>query len=415
MVALVLLGFSSGLPYLLTGNTLTAWMTGENVDLGTIGWFSLVSLPYSLKFLWSPMLDKYKLPFLGRRRGWLIATQIALIVAIALMAGQQPGTALQLLAINAIAIAFLSATQDIAADAYRTDVLEPLEVGAGAGLFVSGYRVAIIVAGALALILADHVPWKSVYLLMAVFMTIGIFGTLVAPESKKVTPPDSLAQAVILPFGEFFQRLGVYQAPLTLAFIIFYKLGDAFLSKMSTPFLLQTGFSKTDIGAIQIGMGSIATIVGALAGGSILSKIGINRSLWVFGILQALSNIVYYILATLGQNYQFMVIAINVENFCGGLGTAAFIGFLMSLCNPRFSATQYALLSSLMAVSRDILATPTGAIAEITGWQIFFLISIAVAVPGLLLLPLFAPWNQKPVAIKRPGLNDDEEDLWGKN
>ncbi|MBP5971614.1 AmpG family muropeptide MFS transporter [Brasilonema sp. CT11] len=414
MAALVLIGFSSGLPFLLTGNTLKAWMTGENVNLGTIGWFSLVSLPYSLKFLWSPLLDRYKLPILGRRRGWLIATQIALIVAIALMASQQPGTALQLLAINAVVIVFLSATQDIAADAYRTDVLEPLEVGAGAGLFVSGYRLAIIVAGALALILADHLPWKSVYLLMALFMVIGIFGTMLAPEPEKVSPPESLAQAITLPFGEFFQRLGTYQALLSLAFIVLYKLGDAFLSNMSTPFLLKTGFTKTDIGAIQLGMGSIATIVGALAGGSILSRIGINRSLWVFGILQALSNIVYFFLATLGQNYQFMVIAINVENFCGGLGTAAFIGFLMSLCNQRFSATQYALLSSLMAVSRDIIAAPAGAIAEITGWQIFFLISIAVAVPGLLLLPLFAPWNQKPVAIKRPGLNDDEEDLWGK-
>ncbi|NJM72357.1 MAG: AmpG family muropeptide MFS transporter [Scytonema sp. RU_4_4] len=415
MAALVLLGFSSGLPFLLTGSTLKAWMTGENINLGTIGWFSLVSLPYSLKFLWSPMLDRYKLPILGRRRGWLIVTQIALIVAIALMAGQQPGTALQLLAINAIAIVFLSATQDIVADAYRTDVLEPLEVGAGAGLFVSGYRVAIIVAGALALILADHLPWKSVYLLMALFMAIGIFGTLLAPEPKKVTPPDSLVQAVILPFGEFFQRLGVYQALLSLAFIVLYKLGDAFLSNMSTPFLLKTGFTKTDIGAIQLGMGSIATIVGALAGGSILSKIGINRSLWVFGFLQALSNLVYFFLAVLGQNYQFMVIAINVENFCGGLGTAAFLGFLMSLCNQRFSATQFALLSSLMAVSRDILAAPAGAIAEMTGWQMFFLISIAVALPGLLLLPLFAPWNQKPAAINRPGLNDDEEDLWGRN
>jgi PAT family beta-lactamase induction signal transducer AmpG len=408
MAALLLLGFSSGLPFLLTGNTLKAWMTEENINLGTIGWLSLVTLPYSLKFLWSPLLDRYKLPFLGRRRGWLIATQIALIVAIAFMGWQKPGTALQLLAINAIAIAFLSATQDIAADAYRTDVLEKLEVGAGAGLFVSGYRVAIIVAGALALILADRMPWKSVYLLMALFMVIGIFGTLFAPEPKKVTPPDSLAQAVILPFEEFFQRLGIYQALLSLGFIVLYKLGDAFLSNMSTPFLLKTGFTKTDIGAIQLGMGSIATIVGALAGGSILSQIGINRSLWVFGLLQALSNFVYFLLAVLGQNYQFMVIAINVENFCGGLGTAAFIGFLMSLCNQRFSATQYALLSSLMAVSRDILAAPAGAIAEITGWQMFFLISIAVAVPGLLLLPFFAPWNSKPVAMNRPGLDDEE-------
>ncbi len=413
MAALLFLGFSSGLPLLLIGNTLKAWMTLEKVDLAAIGWFSLASLPYSLKFLWSPFLDRFSLPFLGRRRGWLIVTQLALTVAIAFMAFQQPKEALKLLAINAIVIAFLSATQDIAVDAYRTDILEKLEMGAGAAVFILGYRIALLVAGALALILADWIPWSSVYLLMAGTMLLGIFATLFAPEPKEISPPSSLFDAVVLPFGEFFQRSGVIKALLILAFITLYKLGDALLSNMSTPFLLQIGFTKTDIGAIQVGMGLIATIVGALAGGSILSRIGINRSLWLFGILQAVSNFAYLFLAYAGKNYQAMVLAINIEQFCGGLGTAAFVAFLMSLCNRKFSATQYALLSSLMAVSRDILAAPGGAIAQSTGWPLFFLITIVAAVPGLLLLPVFAPWNPQLVDLPRPGLEEEEEDIWG--
>jgi MFS transporter, PAT family, beta-lactamase induction signal transducer AmpG len=412
MAALLLLGFSSGLPLLLIGNTLKAWMTVENVNLSAIGWFSLASLPYSLKFLWAPFVDRFTLPFLGRRRGWLLLTQIALIIAIAIMGFQQPKQALQLLAINAIAIAFISATQDIASDAYRTDVLTKLEMGAGAAVFILGYRIALLVAGALALILADRLPWSSVYLVMAGTMVIGIFATLFAPEPKQISPPASLVDAVMLPFGEFFQRKGVMRGLLILLFITLYKLGDALLSNMTTPFLLQTGFTKTDIGAIQVGMGLIATIVGALAGGSILSRIGINRSLWVFGILQAVSNLAYFFLAYVGKNYQAMVLAINIEQFCGGLGTAAFVAFLMSLCNQRFSATQYALLSSLMAVSRDILSAPGGAIAAVTGWSTFFLITIVAAVPGLLLLPVFAPWNSKLEAMPRPGLDQENEDLW---
>lgn len=413
MAALLFLGFSSGLPLLLIGNTLKAWMTVEKVDLAAIGWFSLASLPYSLKFLWSPFLDRFTIPFLGRRRGWLIVTQVALVVAIAIMAFQQPKQALQLLAINAIIIAFFSASQDIAVDAYRTDVLQKLEMGAGAAVFILGYRIALLIAGALALILADRIPWSSVYLFMAGTMVLGIFATLFAPEPTQISPPASLTDAVVLPFSEFFQRQGVIQAFLVLVFITLYKLGDALLSNMATPFLLQVGFTKTDIGAIQVGMGLIATIVGALSGGAILSKIGINRSLWVFGILQAVSNLAYLYLAYTGKNYQAMVLAINIEQFCGGLGTAAFVAFLMSLCNQKFSATQYALLSSLMAVSRDILASPGGEIAKNTGWPSFFIITIVAAVPGLLLLPIFAPWNPKPVAITRPGLEEEEEDLWG--
>ncbi len=412
MAALLLLGFASGLPLLLIGNTLKAWMTVENVNLGAIGWFGLTALPYSLKFLWSPFLDRFTLPFLGRRRGWLLLTQIALMIAIAIMGLQQPKQALQLLAINAILIAFISATQDIASDAYRTDVLTPLEMGAGAAVFILGYRIALLVAGALALILADRLPWSSVYLIMAGTMAIGIFATLFAPEPKEISPPATLADAVFLPFGEFFQRKGIMQGLLILLFITLYKLGDALLSNMTTPFLLQTGFTKTDIGAIQVGMGLFATIIGALAGGSILSRIGINRSLWVFGILQAVSNLAYFCLAYLGKNYQAMVLAINIEQFCGGLGTAAFVAFLMSLCNQRFSATQYALLSSLMAVSRDILSAPGGAIAQVTGWSTFFLITIVAAVPGLLLLPVFAPWNSPIEAMPRPGLDQENEDLW---
>ena len=407
MAALLLIGFSSGLPLLLTSKTLQAWMTLEKVDLSAIGLFSLVGVPYSLKFLWSPLLDRFALPFLGRRRGWLIAIQVGLLVAIASMSLQQPKQALQLLAINAVAIAFLSATQDIVADAYRTDVLEQLEMGAGAAIFVLGYRIALLVTGALALILADSIPWSSIYLIMAGCMAVGILATLFAPEPKSVNPPGSLAEAVVLPFGEFFQRRGVVQGLLILVFIVLYKLGDALVNNMSTPFLLQTGFTQTDIGAIQGGMGLIATIVGALAGGAFLSKIGLNRSLWVFGALQALSNLAYLVLANLGKSYQFLVLTINIENFCAGLGTAAFVAFLMNLCNPRFSATQYALLSSVMAVSRDILVAPAGVLAKNTGWSMFFIISIIAALPGILLLPFFAPWNQQPIAVTRPGIIDE--------
>jgi PAT family beta-lactamase induction signal transducer AmpG len=385
-------------------------MSVEGVNLGAIGLFSLVGLPYSLKFIWSPLLDRFVPPFLGRRRGWLLLTQGALILAIAAMALQQPRQALQFLAINAVLIAFFSASQDIAFDAYRTDVLEKWEMGAGAAVAVLGYRIALLLTGSLALILADRIPWSTVYLLMSVLMALGLFTSVWAPEPKdQERPPASLADAISLPFVEFFQRSGELRGVLILLFIVLYKLGDALVNNMSTPFLLPKtglGFSQTDIGTIQGGMGLLATIVGTLAGGAILSKIGINRSLWVFGALQAVSNLAYFVLAQVGKNYSMLVLTINIENFCGGLGTAAFVAFLMSLCNPRFSATQYALLSSLMAVSRDILVAPAGTLAKATGWPMFFLISIVAALPGLLLLPVFAPWNAPLTPTPTPGLDD---------
>jgi PAT family beta-lactamase induction signal transducer AmpG len=409
MAALLFLGFASGLPLFLTSRTLQAWMTVEGVDLGSIGLFSLVALPYSLKFLWSPLLDRFVPPFLGRRRGWLAIAQVALTVAIAAMTLQNPPQALQLLAINALLIAFLSATQDIAVDAYRTDILEEREMGAGAAVAVLGYRIALLVTGSLALILADRLPWQIVYLLMAGLMALSLPFSIWAPEPVlRDRPPASLLEAVVLPFQEFFTRSGIFKGFLILVFIILYKLGDALVNNMATPFLLQIGFTQTDIGAIQGGMGLIATIVGVLTGGAILSRLGINRSLWVFGGLQAFSNLVYFILAQIGRNYPFMVLAIIVENFCAGLGTAAFVAFLMSLCNQRFSATQFALLSSLMAVSRDILAAPSGQIAKSIGWAPFFLLTLVAALPGLLLLPWFAPWYSHPLPLPRPGLGDRE-------
>ena len=413
MAALLFLGFSSGLPLLLTSKTLQAWMTVEKVDLTAIGLFSLVGLPYSLKFIWSPLIDRFMPPFLGRRRGWLAIMQAGLLLAIAAMSLQKPTQALQLLAVNALLIAFFSATQDIAADAYRTDVLEEREMGAGAAVFVLGYRIALLVTGALAFILADRMPWGTVYLLIALLMAVGLVTSFWAPEPvMRDRPPDSLSEAFTLPFIDFFQRSGVLQGFLMLVFIVLYKLGDALVNNMSTPFLLQAGFTQTDIGAIQGGMGLIATIVGTLAGGSILSQIGINRSLWVFGALQAVSNFAYFLLAQTDKSYQLLVITINIENFCAGLGTAAFVAFLMSLCNQRFSATQYALLSSLMAVSRDILVAPAGGLAKATGWPLFFIISIVAAVPGLLLLPVFAPWNGRPaMAMPRGGVDDPEDEF----
>lgn len=396
ITALLLLGFASGLPLFLTGNTLKAWMTQEGVDLTSIGLFSLVSIPYSLKFLWSPFMDRFVPPFLGRRRGWLIITQVLLVVAIAFMSLQKPKEALFFVAINALVIAFLSASQDIVVDAYRTDVLEVQERGIGVASYVSGYRIALLVTGSAALILADRMPWNVVYLILAALMLLNIGFTLLAPEPKEENKaPENLVDAVILPFQEFFQRSGVISGILMLLFINLYKLGDSFLASMTTPFLLKTGFSQTQIGAIQGGMGLIATIVGTFVGGAIMTRININQALWIFGGIQAISNLAYFFLALLGKNYSFMVLTINIENFCGGLGTAAFIAFLMGLCNHQFSATQYALLSSLMAFSRDILVAPSGKIAENLGWSSFFLFTIILAIPGLVLLPFFAPWNPK--------------------
>jgi MFS transporter, PAT family, beta-lactamase induction signal transducer AmpG len=395
MATLLVLGFSSGLPFYLTSKTLQAWMTTAKVDLATIGFFSLVTLPYSLKFVWAPVMDRYIPPFLGRRRGWVLITQVLLLIAIAAMSLHDPRLGLKMLAVNAIAIAFFSASQDISLDAYRTDVLQDREMGAGAAVFVMGYRVALLVTGGMALYLADSISWPTVYLLLASLMLIGIIATFLAPEPALTEPPPrTIAEAVILPFREFFQRAGVGRALLVLLFIVFYKYSDSLAGSMTTPFLLKTGFSQKEVGAVFGGAGLIATIAGTLTGGAAIGKWGINRSLWVFVVFQGLSNLTYYALALSSESHAFMTTAVVVENFGLGLVTAAMTAFLMSMCDKRFTATQFALLSSLMAASRDLLVAPAGKIAESLGWPSFFLITVSMAIPPLLLLPFIAPWSR---------------------
>ncbi|HET9635817.1 MAG TPA: AmpG family muropeptide MFS transporter [Gemmatimonadaceae bacterium] len=396
MATLVVLGFSSGLPFYLTSKTLQAWMTTAKVDLATIGFFSLVTLPYSLKFVWAPLMDRYTPPFLGRRRGWVLITQIALLLVIAAMSLHDPRTGLKMLAVNAIAIAFFSASQDISLDAYRTDVLENREMGAGAAVFVLGYRIAMITTGALAFFLADRMPWQTVYVILALLIIIGIVATFLAPEPVlNDAPPKTLIEAVVLPFTDFFKRAGVVRALVVLLFIVAYKYSDSLAGSMTTPFLLQAGYTQTEVGAVFLGAGVIATIVGVLVAGAAIGKFGINRSLWIFVVFQGLSNLTYYFLSLSEKNHTLMVSAVITENFGLGLVTGAMTAYLMSMCNRRFTATQFALLSSLMAASRDILVAPAGKIAESSGWPGFFLITVAMAIPPLILLPFIAPWSRE--------------------
>jgi PAT family beta-lactamase induction signal transducer AmpG len=386
------LGFASGLPLALTGTTLQAWMASEQVDLRVIGIFSLVGLPYTLKVLWAPLMDRFSLPWLGRRRCWILLAQLLLGAFILGMGIVSPAKAPWLVAVLALAVAYLSASQDIVVDAYRADVLERTELGAGAATTVVGYRVALLVSGALALILSDHLPWRSVYFLMGLLMTACVAFTLTAPEPReKIEPPKSLQEAVIEPLASYFRRDG---AVAMLVFIMVYKLGDALAGAMTTPFLLELGFTRTDVGTVNKAFGLLSTIAGTLAGGAVVARIGVNRSLWVFGFLQAVSNLSFTLLAVAGKHYPLMVTSIGAENICGGMGNAAFIAFMMSLCDKRFTATQYALLTSFMAVTRILAGVPTGFMVYEMGWAVFYAATVLGAIPGILLLPRFAPWQR---------------------
>jgi len=402
VLSLVGLGFSSGLPLALTASTLQAWLVTEKVDLSIVGAFSLVGLPYALKVFWAPVMDRFSPPWLGRRRGWIVSIQILLAVAILCLGYCSPASFPALVGFAALITAFLSASQDIAIDAYRADVLRETELGPGAATAVVGYRSAILVSGALALILSDHVSWRTVYSLMAAVMLVNTFFTLAAPEPEiKVIPPKSLKDAVWGPLTAYFERSGAVEM---LFFILIYKLGNVIAGAMTTPFLLDIGFSRSDVGMVNKVFGLTSTIVGTLVGGSIVSRIGINRSLWVFGFLQAVSSFSFTALALIGKSYPAMIAAIGIENICVGMGDAAFIAFMMSLCDKRFTATQYALLTSFMAVGRIVAGAPTGAVAQALGWPIFFSLSVLGAVPGIVLLARFAPWNGRG----RAALNDAE-------
>lgn len=385
IAAVTLLGFASGLPLALTSGTLQAWMAVDGVDIKTIGIFALVGIPYTVKFLWSPIMDRFVPPLLGRRRGWIIITQIALMLGIAAMAFNSPKQAPLLMAAFALAVAFSSASQDIVVDAYRTDVLREKERGAGAAVFVMGYRIAMLVSGALALILADNIGWHNTYLLMAILMAIGVISAFFGPDpEEKIIPPKSLQEAIWGPLKDYFSRRS---AVMLLLLIILYKLGDAYAGSLTTAFLIKgVGFTPTDVGTINKGLGLVSLIVGAMFGGALMARLGLFRSLLFFGVLQAISNLSFMVLAWIGKSYGMLIFAVAFENLSGGMGTSAFVALLMSMCNQRYSATQYALLSSLAALGRIFIAPTSGFLVSAISWPAFFFITTLAALPGLGLL-----------------------------
>ena len=395
MLVAFVMGFSCGLPLLLTMSVLQAWMKDEGVDLTVIGMMALVGLPYTLKFIWAPFLDRFTLPFLGRRRGWMLVAQIALTVSIVALGQSNPVQNPWLLAFAAFLVTFFSASQDIVIDAYRREDLSDEELGLGSSLYINGYRVGMLLASGGGLIMADYMSFSMVYLILAGCMLPGLITTLLTPEpGTPAGTPQTMREAVIDPLVEYFSRK---DALWILAFVLLYKVGDTMASAMTTPFYLDIGFSKSEIGTVVKLFGFWATIVGGLAGGIMMLRLGINRSLWVFGFLQALSTAGFALLANIGYSIPLLSLVIAFENLSSGMGTAAYAAFMASITNKKFTATQYALLTSLMGVPRVLASAPTGFLAKNVGWEAFFMACALVAIPGMLLLLKFAPWNSKKV------------------
>ncbi len=396
MLVAFVMGFSAGLPLLLTIGVLQAWMKEKGVDLTWIGMITLVQLPYTWKFIWAPILDRYTLPFLGRRRGWLLVAQLLLVIAIVALGYSDPVEHVTMMIVAAVLVAFFSATQDIVIDAYRREDLPDEELGLGSSMYIYGYRLGMLLASGGGLIMADHMPFSSVYMIMAACMLPGILTTLLTPEPEAAAgTPQTMKEAVINPLVEYFSR---NNAIWILIFILLYKIGDTMASAITTPFYLDIGFSKTDIGAVVKVFGTGATLGGAFLGGIILLKLGINRSLWIFGVLQALSTACFALLARIGYSIPALSGVIAFENLSSGMGTAAFVAFMASITNKKFTATQYALLTSLIGIPRAVASSVTGFMAKGIGWEAFFIFCALVAIPGMLMLVKFAPWNPRAVA-----------------
>jgi PAT family beta-lactamase induction signal transducer AmpG len=401
MAICVFTGFSSGLPLYLLFNLVPAWLRSEQVDLKTIGLFALIQFPYTWKFLWSPLLDRYVVPAFGRRRGWMLLTQVGLLVVIASMGAFSPQSDLNTIAWIATLLAFLSATQDIVLDAYRRELLADNELGLGNAVHVNAYRIAGLVPGALSLILADVLPWSAVFFVTALFMLPGIGMTLLVNEPHRAAPPRTLREAVVEPFHEFITRKGWNSALLILAFLFFYKLGDSMCTALATPFYLDMGFSKTQIGLVAKNAGLWPAVIGGMLGGLWMVKIGINRALWLFGMVQVLSIFGFAWLASVGHHAEItavelaqLAIVIGLEALGVGLGTVAFVAFIARSTHPAYTATQFALFTSLMAVPRTFANAATGWLVESMGWTEFFLLCAVLAIPGMLLLLKVAPWNE---------------------
>jgi PAT family beta-lactamase induction signal transducer AmpG len=392
LLVLVLLGFASGLPLFLTGSTLKAWMTDEGLSLATIGLFSFVTLPYSLKVFWAPLLDRYALPGLGRRRGWMLAMQGAMAVALMLLAGAQPHLDLLRVVILALAVAIASATFDIAVDAWRAEALEQKQLGLGNSIHIAAYRVAMLVSGGLALIMAQAFGWRATYLCMSVLTILGMAGTWLALNTDAVAQaPRTLQEAIAGPLRDLLQRKGI---GYLLAFAVFYKLGDWLAESMTIPFLLRgMGFTKMQIGTVQKTTAMVAIILGGLIGGWMLTRMSLRKALWICGFVQAGSILGFWAISLLGRHLPLLVAANTLENLAYGMGGSAFAALLMGSCNRTYTGTQYALFSALMALPRTLFAGFTGFLAAKVGWTLYFPLCAAAAIPGLLLLLLYDRWG----------------------
>ncbi len=403
MLICVMLGFTSGLPLFLLYNLLSAWLKAEQVDLKSIGLFALVGFPYTWKFVWSPLMDRFHFPLLGRRRGWMFITQLALLAAIGSLGFFSPQDELTMIVALAGTVAFLSASQDIVIDAYRRELLSEHEQGSGTALFVNAYKMSTLVPGSLSLILSDFMSWQWVFGITGLFMLPGMITTLLIAEPALYgQPPRTLREAVVQPFREFVTRSGWSHALLILAFIFLYKLGDSMATALATPFYMDLGFSRTQIGLVAKNAGLWASLAGGILGAVWLEKTGVNRGLWIFGALQAVAILGFALLAQTGigapgaePSTLLLGLVIGLEAFAVGLGTAAFTGYIATTTDQRYTATQFALFTSLAAVPRTFFNAITGFIVAQTGWFTFFLICFALAIPGMLLLPKIAPWHAR--------------------
>jgi PAT family beta-lactamase induction signal transducer AmpG len=396
MLICVSLGFSSGLPLFILYNLLSAWLKAESIDLKAIGLFALVGFPYTWKFVWSPLMDRFHFPLLGRRRGWMFITQLALFAAVGAMGFYSPQADLTIIVVLSGAIAFLSASQDIVIDAYRREMLSDQQQGSGTAVFVNAYKLSTLVPGSLSLILSDFMSWQMVFAITALFMLPGVVTTLLINEPKIYgDPPRNLREAVVLPFREFVTRSGWSRALLILAFIFLYKLGDSMATALATPFYMDLGFTRTEIGLVAKNSGLWASLAGGILGAVWLEKTGVNRGLWIFGVLQALAILGFAVLAKTGVSTLMLGVVIGLEAFAVGLGTAAFTGYIAATTDPRYTATQFALFTSLAAVPRTFFNAATGYIVDQTGWFAFFIVCFVLALPGMMMLPKIAPWNEK--------------------
>ncbi len=391
LLVILLMGFASGLPLLLTLSTLTFWLAKVGVDRTTIGLFASVGIPYSFKFAWAPLLDQIRPPFLGRRRGWAIIIQLCLAAAIIAMGFTDPSVNAWWTAVAAIVVAFFSASQDIVIDAYRIEILPEEEQGAGAAATQIGYRFGLLAAGAGALAVSDFLAWHWVFIMLAALVGVGMFAFLIAPEPEVAVTPrretfaDWIASSVVAPFTDFIERRG-WAVIVILLFVLCYKVGEAISGTMATPFYVELGFTGVEIAAVSKVFGIIATLVGTLAGGLVVARFGIMRALLLGGILQALGILLFAVLAVKGHDMFWLTVAIGGDNFVSGLGSAAFVAYLSALCSPAFTATQYALLTSFMAVGRTLLSSGSGWLSQQLGWTDFFIVSTGLAIPGLVLL-----------------------------